>query len=97
MISETEARQKIAMLLGERSRYVAGGLVLVEEMTLTKPYGWIFFYNSRRYMDTRDILDAIAGNGPVVVLADTGEVVTLGTALRPEEEIALFERNRGLS
>lgn len=96
MISETEARQKITMLLGEWGRNVEGGLVLVEEVTLTKPYGWIFFYNSRRYMDTRDIFHAIAGNGPVVILADTGEVVTLGTALRSEEEIALFERDRGL-
>jgi hypothetical protein len=65
-------------------------------MTLTKPYGWIFFYNSRRYIETRDIFQSAVGGGPVVILADTGEVVSLGTARRPEEEIALFEQDRGL-
>jgi Immunity protein 35 len=96
MLTEADARQKITDLLPEWGRSVKGGLVVMDEMTLTKPYGWVFFYNSRRYLETRDILHAIAGNGPVVVLADTGEVVTLGTARRWEEAIAAFEQQRRL-
>lgn len=96
MLTEAGARQKNTNLLAEWGRYVEGGLVVVEEMTLTKRYGWVFFYNSRRYIETRDIFQAIAGNGPVVILADTGEVVALGSARRPEEEIAAFEQQRKL-
>lgn len=96
MIREADARRKIATLLEEWGRDLVGGLALVDERTIHKPYGWVFFYASRRYMETRNIVHAIAGNGPVVVLADSGEVVTLGTARRSEEEIASFERARGL-
>ncbi|MDB4946731.1 MAG: hypothetical protein JWP97_6265 [Labilithrix sp.] len=96
MLTETDARQKIANLLVEWGRHVEGGLALVEEMTLEKPYGWVFFYNSRRYVETRDIFQSVAGNGPVVVLAATGEAVRLGSARRPEEEIAAFEKQRSL-
>jgi hypothetical protein len=96
MLTEADARQKVMSLVAEWGRHIKGGLVVVDEMTLTKPYGWVFFYNSRLYLETRDILHAVAGNGPVVVLADTGEVVTLGTARPSEDEIAGFEQKRGL-
>jgi hypothetical protein len=35
-------------------------------------------------------------NEPVVVMVDSGELITLGTASPPEGEIAKFERERGL-
>jgi predicted RNA-binding protein with PUA domain len=41
--------------------------------------------------------DAIAGNGPIVVLAANGEVIGLGTARHPDTEVANFERARGLT
>ena len=97
MLTEADARQKIKNLLPEWGRHIEGGLTLVEGMTLTKPYGWVFFYNSRRCLETRDILQSVAGNGPVVILAEAGEVVILGSARRPEDEIAAFEQHRKLS
>ncbi len=39
---------------------------------------------------------AIAGNGPVVILATTGEVIHLGTALPSAEALAELEKKRGL-
>lgn len=59
-------------------------------------YGWIFFYDSRRHIETASVLDAIGGNGSLVILAANGEAVALGTARRPEEEILRFEQERGL-
>jgi hypothetical protein len=95
-MTRSEAQEKVLLLLGERGRQVDGGLSLVEERTIAKPYGWVFFYDSRRHLETGSIFDAIGGNGPLVVLAETGEVVTLGTAKRPEDEIDEFERKRRL-
>lgn len=91
-----EARAKVEGLLQEWARNVDGGLVVIDHLTITKPYGWVFFYNSRRYVETGDIFESVAGNGPVVILADTGEAVVLGSARRPEEEIAVLERDRNL-
>ncbi len=67
----------------------------VDSATIAKPYGWILFYNSRRYLETGDILHAFGGNGPVVVLHD-GAVHMLGTGHAPETTIAAFEAENGL-
>ena len=37
-----EARKKIELLLVEMERYVDGGVIVLEEHTITKPYGWVF-------------------------------------------------------
>lgn len=92
-----DARKKLDVMLAEIEKYIEGGVVVLEERTITKPYGWIFFYNGRRFVETRDIMHAIAGNGPIVILAETGETIPLGTARRPAEEIAHFEHERHLT
>jgi hypothetical protein len=77
-----------------KGRSVDEELVLMEEHTIAKPYGWIFFYNSRRYVETRDFLHALEGNGPVVVERRTGRMTHLGTARPTDEVIADFEAQR---
>lgn len=96
MLTFPEARQKIESLLVEKGKYVDGGVIVLEEHTITKPYGWVFFYGGRRFAETGDIKHGIAGNGPIVILARTGEAVSLGTARHPDEAIARFEQARGL-
>jgi hypothetical protein len=78
MLTHAEAREKLISLLSEWGRHIDGGLALMEEKTVAKSYGWVFFYDSRQYIETRSVFDAIGGNGPVVVLAESGEVVRLG-------------------
>jgi hypothetical protein len=94
MLTLKDARGRVEALLVDWGTYVEGGLAVVDELTIAKPYGWIFFYNARRYLESGDIRESVAGNGPVVVLAETGEPFVLGTARRPDEQIALFERER---
>ncbi len=72
-------------------------LVLLDEATIEKQYGWVFFYQSRNYIETGDLTWMLAGNGPIVVLRDEGAIHSLGTALPIEEEIAEFEQELGLS
>ncbi len=56
-------------------------------------YGWAFRWNSDRYLETLDVMYALGGNGPLIVLRATGELHALGTALPFDQLCANFERN----
>ena len=84
-------------MLVELGKDVDGGVVVLDGHTIAKPYGWIFFYGGKRFVQTGDVIHAIAGNGPIVILAETGEAVPLGTARPSAEEIARFEHDRRLA
>jgi hypothetical protein len=43
---------------------------LQSDRTVTHEAGWIFFYNSLRYIETGDPNHMLAGNGPVFVSKD---------------------------
>ena len=42
-------------------------LVVIDEETIEKEYGWIFFFDSLRHLETRDDSYLIAGNAPIIV------------------------------
>lgn len=67
-------------------------LIIVKEETIEKPYGWVFFYNSRRYLETDDFSYALAGNGPAVFNRHKASIDYLGTALPIEDEIVRYEQ-----
>jgi hypothetical protein len=66
-------------------------LFVVEELTIDKPYGWVFFYDSRRAVESDYQEFAIAGNAPFLVNRN-GDIHTFGTALPVETYIAEYER-----
>ena len=68
-------------------------LVVLEEKTLEKEYGWIFFYNSRRFLKTGDVNDMLAGNAPIVVNKRTGKLTWLGTAEPVENYVRRYEES----
>lgn len=72
-------------------------LVLLEDMTISKPYGWVFFYDSKRHTETGSFLHMLGGNGPIVVEAKSGKISLLGSARAPEIEVAELEKKRGLA
>jgi hypothetical protein len=43
-------------------------------------FGWIFFYQSKGYMETGSITAMLAGNAPFAVIRHSGIVEVLGTA-----------------
>lgn len=45
---------------------------IADELTIKKPYGWVFFYGGRR--------ETLAGNAPIIVDRDSGELRVTGTA-----------------
>lgn len=59
-------------------------------------YGWVLVYDSRRYIETKDLIDMLVGQGPVVVVSATREVHELGSALPPDVAVGALESRLGL-
>jgi hypothetical protein len=94
MITKEKARQLVV-------ESVCGGvdwlpdddeLILLDEQTLEKPWGWVFFYTSKKWHETRDVRYAIAGNAPILVERRTSKLITTGTAMPTEHYIENYER-----
>jgi len=54
-------------------RYEAEGglpLVIVEGSTIADDRGWIFYWNTKSFVENGDDTDPIAGNAPIIVLRD---------------------------
>ena len=54
--------------------------VVLDRYTIEKPWGWVFFYNSREFAETGDTMTQLVGNAPYIVNRHTGEVLITGTA-----------------
>lgn len=68
-------------------------LVLVDNATIEKPYGWIFFYTSKRWRETGDAAYVLSGNAPFLVEKQSGSVVIFPPAYPLEEAIRAYERS----
>lgn len=41
--------------------------VIFDEFTIEKDFGWVFFYNSRKFVETEEFSYCLAGNAPIIV------------------------------
>jgi hypothetical protein len=64
---------------------------LLHDQTIERAFGWVFFYASKRHLETQDFRYALAGNAPLLVNRFNGQVVTTGTARPIGEYIAEYE------
>ena len=65
---------------------------ILRERTIAKPYGWVFFYQSRKWIETRRTGDGIFGGGPIFVSrfeVDVRHITGAGTDL--EEWLQAYE------
>ena len=65
---------------------------VVDEATLTRPYGWVFFYQSKKYLETGASREVLAGNAPILVDRFGGEIRLTGTAYPVEHYLAECEK-----
>jgi hypothetical protein len=54
--------------------------LVVEEETIPTEFGWIFFYNTREYVEDGDVMAIAVGNAPLLVDKVTGKLHVTGTA-----------------
>jgi hypothetical protein len=61
-------------------------LAIIESATIFLGRGWVFFYNTKEFIETMDIVHALGGNCPIYV-ADDGSLFELPTHIPWEEGI----------
>lgn len=97
MITYKQAKQIAQNYIDSMSNSVELELLISDEYTIEKPYGWVFFYNSAKYLRTSDFHYALAGNAPFVVFKSDGSMRILGTAYSAQKYLEDLERELDLS
>ena len=91
MLTNSEAIKLVSENIQKMSP-VEDPYVVNESKTVEKSFGWVFFYNSKKFLETGAIRDRLAGNGPVIVNRVTGEILFCGSNKPVEELIHDYER-----
>lgn len=90
MVTKEEARD-LALAHVKSFEAEAGlELVLLDGITMEENFGWVFFYDSKRCVQTGNPLDRLAGNAPIVVTRADGALHETGTALPLEHYLRRF-------
>jgi hypothetical protein len=69
-------------------------LAINDSKTIEKPYGWIFFYNSKKFIESGDNRYRLAGNGPLVVDKVTHVITGLASNSSIQDAISEYEKKR---
>jgi hypothetical protein len=88
-VNEQEARAAVEALVAAGDAAHGHDSVVGDPLVL--PYGWVFGYQSRSFLETGDFRDAYCGNAPFLVEKDTGRVLCLGTAHPIEHYLSNYE------
>lgn len=75
VVAGLETKSRIAMAIDEAA-------------TEDRGWCWVFYYNSREFLERGNEHYLLAGNGPIVVYKDGGAVRRLGTARPVDVQLA---------
>jgi Immunity protein 35 len=89
-VNKTEARQIALSHVKELERGAGLELALRDDRTIERDFGWIFFYNSKSYVESGDIKNALAGNAPIVVTKIDGRLHETSTTRPLEDYLSKF-------
>jgi len=90
MYTRAEAAEMVRAYL--HREYPRMDLVLLEDQAQEFEFGWVFFYNSKEYVETRDFHHALAGNAPLIVERVSGRILSTGTAEPVDAYIGAYRR-----
>lgn len=92
MITFEEARKRVIVEISKTDPYSPDMVLeVIDDATIEKEWGWVFFYDSAAHSRSGDISDAIAGNAPIIVNRASGELVVTGTAWPIDKYIEDYE------
>ena len=99
MISLIEARELVSAELEKDPICNAAGeiidrLVILDQHTMTRPYGWVFFYQSERFLRGYEG-GLLYGNSPILVTKIDGALHEIGTAGPPDELLKAWDEGKG--
>lgn len=89
-MTQSEAEEIVQQYLRSQERGGAPDLVLLKDGTMEREFGWVFFYQSKRYLETGNFSDILAGNAPLVVTKSDGRLHETGTAHPVEHYLERF-------
>lgn len=61
------------------------------DITEEHSVGYVFFYNSTEFWKTRDMSVSLVGNGPLLILRSSGELVVLPSYQSVKKSVAAYE------
>ena len=97
MLTRTQAREIVQAELLRRCQIPGDSFVIIDDLTVERPFGWVFFYDSKKYLDSGRVEDAIAGNGPVLVNKNSGHVEFCGSHKPVQSSIRDYEEKLRVS
>src|ERR1039457_5978302 len=89
MLTRSEAHSLAEAYL--QSLAIEGGVVILPAPTIERSFGWVFFWQSREFVETGDPGARLVGNAPLIVNLHDRAVCATGTALPIENYIAVYE------
>src|SRR5215475_14575405 len=90
--NKQEARSLAEQHLSKMHVSPATELAILDEHTIETDFGWVFFWNSKRYLETGEFQYALAGNAPLIVDRRDGSIHETSTAYPIEEIIERYRR-----
>lgn len=90
-----EARQIALAHVKAMEREAQLELVILDAHTIERSYGWVFFYDSQRHVQSGDFRDSIAGNAPILITKADGKIHETGTAMPIEHYLKKFDAEYG--
>ena len=85
MITFERANQLALEYIKPSAEYIKKTLTdddIVVEHSIEFPDCWLFFLNSKRYLETQNIFHRLLGGGPVIVGKENGDVIKQSPAVR---------------
>lgn len=93
MISLDEARIIASNYLTSMERAGSVDLALMDDQTLEKDFGWIFFYNAKDFIKSGDYRDLLVGNAPLIVDRTNGAIHVTGTGMPVEHYVEQYRKH----
>jgi hypothetical protein len=63
----------------------------MENATIERHYGWVFFYQTKRFIETRDFFDGLIGSGGILVENNGGRCIEFGSGHSTEISLKIYE------
>ena len=90
-MTKDEARTLALAYIKSKEMGAGCDLVLLDGKTSERDFGWVFFYDSKQHVETKEFRYALAGNAPIVVTRADGELHETGTAFPLDHYLKQFE------
>ena len=80
MITKEQAINIANGYISEKNQMSKHILQLQLERTIEFELGWVFFYQSKDYIETGNFMKSLIGNAPIIINKKTGSIKVTGTA-----------------